>query len=103
MIPSSDREWNPEDKTWKIRRTHLESISKILKQCSFQTTVDTIDRAVRIVEKTDWIKEIFSLCPPQHYAKLYKGMMSSFHPDVGGNNDIAKRINMEFQRLTGGK
>jgi hypothetical protein len=104
LVPSGDRKWDPTNRTWDVRKTFLDVLRKLLDDVGFSVTLDLNERTASRPpqESTDWVKEVFKVCPPQHYAKLYRGLASSFHPDVGGSTDLMKRINIEYQKLTGG-
>ncbi len=39
-----------------------------------------------------WVEDIFTACPPANVNRLRKSLLACFHPDVGGDADITRRI-----------
>jgi len=102
-IPSSERRWSPHEYCWRVRATYKDALTNILKEHGFvivesRKSSSQPRSSPTSSEPTDWVKAIFDVCPSQHLERLWRGLQNVFHPDIGGDTNIAKRINTEYQK-----
>jgi len=55
-------------------------------------------RVVQIAVKTDWVEELFRSVPVEHLQRVCRALAAAFHPDVGGDLEIMKRVNMAHEK-----
>lgn len=56
-----------------------------------------VEKNVQIVpEQGDWVKELFNILPFQHRQRVYRALAAAFHPDVGGDQEVMKRVNVAY-------
>lgn len=100
VINPSMRRWDPETKLWAVHYSVLSELKDILR-LYFDRIVEEKETKQEIPKiqpekKIDIIAEIFKICPSKNVDELYKGLAKSFHPDKGGDTEIMKKINKEY-------
>lgn len=91
-LPMHLRRWDSELRVWRVDATCIESLKARLRRVGFRLTV--IEPADQGENGRDWVDEAFKQCPPSNRERLRRSLMAAFHPDAGGDEQIAKRINM---------
>ena len=89
-VPWHLREWDAMRKVWWIDPAAIDDLRNSLERSGFRLTVSAPRASAPAV---DWVEEAFKACPAESRPRLRRGLMAVFHPDAGGNEDLAKRIN----------
>lgn len=77
---------------WKIRRTYLDDIVKLLNDFWPGTEiVSDLD------EGTDWLDRLFEVVPDSKLDLVYRALAQALHPDVGGDEELMKRLNLVYE------
>ncbi len=108
VIPS--RRWSKSGKRWSIDESYINLAADALRQAGYKVFVTDLagnpyqsvgSHGTRSTPAPDWVAAAFAAAPKDRVDKLRRGLMASFHPDVGGDPEVAKRINAEADRLGG--
>lgn len=77
---------------WRIRSTCLEDIYKLMSDFwPDQDIVSDLDQG------DDWVDTLFQLLPEGKLDIVYRALSQAFHPDVGGDEETMKRINLAYE------
>lgn len=85
---------------WMVHKVCLKQLVGVIREWYPTTDVSIPPDLVAetdLFEEVDWVQQIFKVCPSRHRAKLYRGLASAFHPDVGGDNDLMRHINKVYE------
>lgn len=77
---------------WRVRRTYLDDITKLLSD--FWPNEDIVSD---LAEDSDWVDQLFAVVPDAKLDTVYRALASAFHPDVGGDTETMKRINLAYE------
>ncbi len=109
MIPT--RTWSKTRKCWSIDEFCINLTADALRQAGYEVFVTDQDgreyestgvHGTRSTPAADWVEHAFAVVPADKIATLRRGLMASFHPNVGGDPEVAKRINVEADKALGG-
>jgi hypothetical protein len=78
---------------WRIRRIYLNDIVKLMNDFWPDQEIES-----DLVEDSDWIDEMFRSIPDNKVDFVYRALAQCLHPDVGGNEELMKRLNLAYQR-----
>lgn len=106
-IPYQYRKWNPEAKCWHIKSSYWDTAKAIFEEYGYNGIPKTVQDDTRHnqsmptgIRNTDYD----ALCltekaPPELIKAAYRILIRMNHPDVGGSEEVAKRINGAYQNL----
>lgn len=110
-MPSS--QWSTARKCWRIDLAYVNMAADALRQAGYTVYVTDADgkpygssgsHGTRNTPATDWIEQAFQAAPRDRAEKLRRGLMAVFHPDHGGDTEVAKRINVAADNaISGGR
>lgn len=78
---------------WKVHRMYLNDIVKLINDCWPDQEIES-----DLVEDSDWIDEMFRVIPDNKVDFVYRALAQCLHPDVGGDEELMKRLNIAYQR-----
>ncbi len=105
------RKWDPNKKVWLIHISCLKELLEILKKyysiivnienSYFKSLLDNIIDISKYRSNNDPYSDLFLLpnAPIELVKSARRVLMKLYHPDVGGNEEIAKRINMAYNKI----
>lgn len=77
---------------WRIRRTCLDDIYKLM--ADFWPGRDIVSD---LDQGDSWVDTLFQLLPEGKLDVVYRALSQAFHPDVGGDVETMKRINLAYE------
>jgi len=78
---------------WKVNRIYLNDIVKLMNDFWPNEDIES-----DLVEDSDWIDEMFRVIPDNKVDFVYRALAQCLHPDVGGDEELMKRLNIAYQR-----
>lgn len=92
------RRWSKSGKCWVIPMREVDLCADALRQFGIRVMLagdapKTGPHGRRDKPAPDWVEAAFAAVAEDKIDKLRRGLMSAFHPDLGGDPAIAQRIN----------
>jgi hypothetical protein len=84
---------------WTVHQTYVSTLEKLIRLHWPESTIRhrTQKATLQLRQQPDFIKDIFDACPGQNIDRVYRALSLAFHPDVGGDNETMKKINLEYE------
>lgn len=94
-LPWHLREWDADRKVWWVDAAAMDDLAARLDDAGYRVRRSGGPGAVAPrAQSADWVSGAFRDCPPGGRERLRRGLMAAFHPDAGGDEETAKRINV---------
>lgn len=94
-LPYYARKWDAGAKAWRVDAGFIGHLRLALRAEGFHLLVTENPSTLPPAAAVDWVAEAFKACPVSNRDTLRRGLMRAFHPDAGGSEEIAKRINRQ--------
>ena len=109
-IPHSDRNWNPDTKTWTFTEKYLDGVQKFCVLIFGQQEVATLTRdkvegqtrsvSVQSTNTLDLaILTFMKLLPYEAAQRAYKMAAMTLHPDRGGDMELMTKLNQAWSKI----
>jgi len=104
------RSWSKPGKCWQVDIDYINMAADSLRHCGYTVFVTDLDgkkygstgtHGKGSTPAADWVAAAFAAAPKDRCDKMRRGLLVAFHPDVGGDPEVAKRINAEADRRLG--
>jgi hypothetical protein len=106
IVPSCYRHWDKTKKCWRIEdATFINSLANALRADGYTVHITNRDGSPWTppgqrkaaghgsTPAKHWVEQAFHDCPSDRIERLRRGLMTAFHPDLGGDPALAQRIN----------
>lgn len=88
------RYWDSDRRRWFIPVAAVSSLKNRLEAEGFAVDI----AAPQPGTSGDWVEDLFAAIPPEARTKVYRALAAGLHPDVGGDPELMKRINVIYDR-----
>jgi len=107
LIPASDRNWNPDAKTWTITEKYFDPTKRLIEQLFGGATIisrSASEKAsqpppIKVAPIDNVFLQFIKLLPYEAAQKAYRAAALILHPDKGGDMTKMADLNACWQRL----
>lgn len=96
------RRWDSERRCWIVPEIFVDDVIDILSGYKDVLSGVQVSGTTRSSKHRppdfNWVDELFAELPSQALTRVYRSLAYAFHPDVGGNPEIMKQINLAYER-----
>ena len=84
---------------WRVHRVCLEDIIKLIEDFFPGQEIESD----LVEDEGSWIEEMFRVIPDGKVDLVYRALAQALHPDLGGDEELMKKLNTAYQaRKAGG-